>query len=93
VFVAARQAAHSPGVQMHTSPGPVLGYHFSRALAGGVSDTYPHLHPTALRDGRPYYSMIALAPVLLVQSAGYWSMSEWGMEEVLPGIDSWLIVQ
>jgi hypothetical protein len=31
---------------------PLLwGYHFSRFLAGGISDTYTHLSPTALKDG------------------------------------------
>ena len=53
------------------------GYHFSRVLTGGVSDTYTHLRPMALRDGRLYTWLITLASVLFVLFAGYWNMLGW----------------
>ena len=72
---------------------PLLwGYRFSRVLTGGVSDTYTHLRPMALRDGRLYTCLITLASVLFVLFAGYWNMSGWRFKKLLPGVVSWLIV-
>jgi hypothetical protein len=46
----------------------------------------------ALRDGRLYTSLIALASVLFVLFAGYWNMAGWRFKKLLPGVVSWLIV-